>query len=452
MNEKRIVQDIVPNNRRTIRNLSITKRAGIKINKIQEEELPKKVPVIDEDIVDEIVNINNGSNKDNPIKETKKRRIIGTLFTFLIIFLGVAIIAAASSLLYLKAVVTVIPKTAEINTNGTFTANRDAKFPDLAYEIITATSSIEQSVLASDGPMIETKASGMVNIYNEQSAQQTLIAGTRLSNSPGIIYRTVSAIVIPKSRTVDGRLVPGSISVKVIADQSGSDYNSRLNDSVLNIVAFKGTTRYSTVYAKMKTDIIGGFKGNKKNVPDDIKKATVDNMKESLKTKLSEEIKSKVLTDRIMFSDAYIIEYDTPEPSRKDAEHAFISTTATIYGIVFKKNVLIKVIADKDINNFPTTEYDIDGLDSISFSIINQKDFSPRIASPLNFIVKGKVKITGKLNQEELKDKLKGIKLNESPSVFRDYPSIDNAYSRITPFWMRSFPNTSKDITIEVKH
>ena len=433
MNEKRVLQDIVPNDRRTIRNISIN-RLNIKPkNAIEIKKIDKT------DKIERIVN-------------PKKKKALGTLFTFIIIFLGVAIIAVASSLLYLKAVVTVIPKTAELDINGTFTANKDAKFPDLAYEIIIASSSIEQSVSATDGPMVETKASGTVTLYNEQSIQQTLITGTRLSNSPGVIYRTVSAIIIPKARIVDGRTIPGSVSVKVIADQAGSSYNNVWNDSVLNIVAFKGTDRYNTVYAKMKTDILGGFKGNKKNISAEIEKATVDSIKEALKAELVEKIKSKISTDRIMFPNAYSVEYSVSDPIRKDANYALISVKATIYGIVFKKNSFLKIIAEKDINKFPSSEYDTKGLDEINFSIINQKDFSPRQGGPLNFIVKGKVIITGQFNQEELKDKLKGMRLSNSLTIFSSYPAIDNAYSRITPFWMRSYPNLIKDISIELKH
>ncbi|HEY4478440.1 MAG TPA: hypothetical protein VI775_01210 [Candidatus Paceibacterota bacterium] len=464
MNEKRVVQDIVPGNKRTIRNLSIGMRK-VNIDKRKPDILVTGDMSETPDTLDtsEIIEQESDIKKNDIVpsfeeieysqkSDKKKKRLWGTLITFAIIFVGVAIIAAATSLLYLKAVVSIIPKTTEININGTFTANKDAKFPDLPYEIIIDTNTMSQSIPASDGPTVETKAGGTVTIYNTQSSSQTLVAGTRLSNVPGIVYRTVSAIVIPASRSVGGIPTPGSISMKVIADQAGNEYNVELNNNILNIVAFKGGAKYDKVYAKMKTDISGGFKGNKKIIGADIEKATTDNIKELLKVDLMEKIKSSVTYDKVMFTDAYTIEYSPIDIIRKDANSADLSIKATIYGIVFKKDSFVKFIAEKDINKFPSSDYNISGLDDVDFTIINQKDFSPRDGGPVNFTVKGQITLTGEFNQEELKEELKGMKLSESSNIFSRYEAIDNAYSRITPFWMRSFPSVTKDIAIEIKH
>ncbi len=460
MNEKRVVQDIVPGKKRTIRNLSVDdtpppRPRSKKLEKIDNIEKTDKTDRISrvrvvEDDIEEV---------DNRIIEerlhrgsTRKKRVWGTLLTFLIIFVGVAIIATAASLLYLKAVITVVPKVADIDVSGTFTAMKDAKFPDLSYEVIIATSSTEQSVPATSGPAINTKASGTLYLYNEQTNAQTLLTGTRIASIPSIVYRTVSTAVIPKATTVNGKLIPGSISVKIVADQAGSNYNAKITDSIFNILAFKGTDRYGKVYGKMKTDIVGGFKGNKEIIPKDIEKTAIDSMKDSLKTKLLDQVKRTIKSDHIFFPNAYNIEYNVLDPVKKDDNYANLTVVATMYAMNFKNTSFVKFVADKDMNKFPSTEYDIQGLDKLSFSIINQKDFSLKSGTPVNFILKGRLVLTGKFNQEDLKNKLKGIKLTESPTVFGEYKAIDNAYSRISPFWMRSYPNSIKDITIEIKH
>src|SRR3989344_8999889 len=158
MNEKRVVQDIVPGNKRTIRNLSADR---IKTNrrKLEREERETEEK-------GEVGSMNNTENLEK--RQTKKKKIIRTLLAFAVIFIGIFIIATASSLLYLKAVVTIIPKTVKIDINGTFTANKDAKFPDLAYEVKIATSSMRQTVSDTDGPIVENKDSGFVYVYNEQ--------------------------------------------------------------------------------------------------------------------------------------------------------------------------------------------------------------------------------------------------------------------------------------------
>ncbi len=451
MNEKRVVQDIVPGKKRTIRNISVddTPPPKPKPKKIDRTERISRVKVVERDI----------EELDNQIieqkihrGETRKKRVFSTLLTFIIIFVGVAIIITAASLLYLKAVVTVVPRVADIDVGGTFTATRDAKFPDLSYEVAIATSSTHQTVPSTTGPAINTKANGTLYIYNEQSTSQTLLAGTRIANIPSIVYRTVSTVVIPKANIVNGKSVSGVASVKVVADQAGSNYNAKITDSIFNVLAFKGTDRYNKVYGKMKTDIVGGFKGNKEIIPKDIEKTAVDSMKDSLKTKLLEQIKTSIKSDHVFFSNAYNIEYTVMDPVKKDSGYADLTVIATIYAMNFKNNSFVKFVADKDISKFPATEYDIQGLDKLSFSIINQKDFSLKTGTPVNFILKGRIVLTGKFNQDDLKNKLKGIKLTDSPTVFSEYKAIDNAYSRISPFWMRSYPNSTKDITIEIKH
>lgn len=434
MNEKRVVQDIVSNDKRTIRNIPLNR-----VDRLGKPPVSPKIPEI----------------KDYPKpKKTGsfgKSKLAGALITFIIVFVGVSIIALASSLFYLKAVVTIIPKTANLDINGTFTANKGAKSPDLAYTVFVASSSESQSVPASEGPEINTKATGSVYLVNEQKTVQKIVAGTRLSNTPGIIYRTTASVSIPSMKAVNGKDVPGTIEVKVVADKAGEEYNMTYNDNILRMLGFQGSSKYDIVYAKMKTDITGGFSGNKKIIAPDVMTAAVSSMKSSLKSNLQEKAKTLVPSGYISFGDAYDIVYDTVTPQTSDSSRANLSVKASIYVIAFNKDDLIRYIAKKDIDKFPSADYNIVGLDTLSFSIVNQKDFSAQKASPLIFMLKGQAKLVGKFSTDALKDELKGIKLENSSTVFAHYQAIGNASARLTPFWMRSFPNSVKDISIEIK-
>jgi hypothetical protein len=57
----------------------------------------------------------------------------------------------------------------------------------------------------------------------------------------------------------------------------------------------------------------------------------------------------------------------------------------------------------------------------------------------------------GTFSEEQLKNELKGTYLKQSNTIFARYPAIANAYALITPFWMRSFPNSPENIHIEIK-
>ena len=68
----------------------------------------------------------------------------------------------------------------------------------MQYNIITATSTQTKTVNAVKGPLIQTKSKGLVTLYNYNSTTpQKLLAGTRLSDSNNLVYRTTSTVIIP---------------------------------------------------------------------------------------------------------------------------------------------------------------------------------------------------------------------------------------------------------------
>jgi hypothetical protein len=462
MPEKKRVQDIVPTNKRTIRNVPTKKHVPV-----EEEEGEELVPIrrappsisisrsqtrFEQTPPPRRMSTPERIERTEKVSPPGKRRFGGILLTFGIIFVGIAIIAVALSLLYSKAAVTITPKTAEIDINGTFTAKKQgdasATSGSLVYETATTTLSVSQLVPATEGPLIETKAKGTVTFYNEQTVQQKLVPGTRIANADGDIYRTSATIVIPAGKAG----APGTITTAVVADQAGAEYNMPLTGSTaFTVVAYKGTPKFETVYAKLKTAITGGFSGKKTTINADVQKAAVTSLKESLTTKLIDTVKTQIPKDAVLYPGAYVIDYETPDPVSKGAEGAEVTVKGTLSAAYFKKTTLIKSIAAKDLDKFPAPTYNINGLEDMKFSVVNSKDFSPRKATPLIFTLKGPVNLVGTFSETALKDELKGTYLKDSNAIFAKYPSIANAYALITPFWMRSFPNSADKIIIEIK-
>ena len=420
---KNIVQDVIPSNvgreNRTIRRVPV--RPRIVPGRIY-QQVPPRAP-------------------------RRRSRFSGIIVSFLIIFAGIVVIAVALSLLYSKASVTITPKVANFDVKGTFTAKKEVGSA-LMYEVITVSDSAQQTISATDGPLIQTKAKGTAFLYNEQKVQQKIVAGTRLSNSSGLVYRTTTTITIPAMGSAKG-----SVSVGIIADQAGAQYNMTLNvaDTNLKVVAYKGGEKYAVVYGKLKTDLVGGFSGVKKIISPAAQKAAVETLEESLKDKLVAKAEKLVSKDQIFYDNAYTIEYETTEPASSDKNTAVISVKGNIYGVVFKKDSLLKSVAGKELEKFASPSYRVDKMEDLTFSIINAKDFSPKKGTSLIFSLKGPIIIVGTFSEEALKNELKGTYLKESNVIFARYPAISNAYALITPFWMRSFPNSAEKIKLEMK-
>ena len=67
-------------------------------------------------------------------------------------------------------------------------------------------------------------------------------------------------VTIPGTKVENGKTVPGSKEVDVVADKAGAEYNIGLTD--FTIPGFKGSPKFETVFARSKTEMTGGYVGN----------------------------------------------------------------------------------------------------------------------------------------------------------------------------------------------
>ncbi len=428
---KKIVQDIVPAKKRSIRNIPFTESV------INKNPLSVKKSIERQD------------------KKGGKGKISNIFITFIIIFVCIAIIAVAISLFYSKAVVTITPKIIHLQVDGTFTGKKDPKAGELQYEVMTSNYQLSKVVPSTDGPLIQTKAKGIVVLYNDYSTTtQKIIAGTRLSNSKGLIYRTLSSINIPGKKIVSGKIVPGNIEIGIVADQAGENYNLKLSDLLgdFKIIAYKGTAKYDGFYGRLKTDLNGGFSGNKKIISQEVEKSAITELESSIKNKLISQLKTTLPPGYVLYDNGYSIDYDVLNTSSKEANFADITIKGNIYSIMFDSQKLIEFIAGKETRKFPSASYNIKGISDLNFKIMNTKDVSLKKGTSVTFTLKGPLSIIGSFSEMSLKNELKGLNLSMSNSVFIKYPSISNADVLLTPFWMRSFPKSTENIILEYKN
>lgn len=465
MVSKRVVQDIVPSTKkpkRSIRSVPIDDSEYVDMDKVVEEEMEDASPIMikkknrktkfefEEDEESE-------SPASKPIKTKIKSKSSKSpkLLVFLIIFICVATIAVAISLLYTKAIVTITPNKLLLNINGNYISRMASDNQDiLNYQVVTVTDEMYKTIPASEGPMIQTKAKGTITLYNTYSTStQKLMAGTKISNSKNLIYKTSNTITIPGKKLVSGKIVPGSISVGIVADQYGENSNVLLSDTdnEFKVVAYKGSAKYNTIYGKPKTDIDGGYFGKKKIVSPEVASSTILDLQESLKNKLLQNIATVIPKEMVLFNNAYTIEYQKLPQKNMDGNTVNIGVKGSLYGIVFNKIALIEFIAKKQLDDSRLNSYSIDGLDTMKFKILNTRDFSAKKGTALSLSLNGPLTITGTFQESEFKKKLLGIKLKDMDPIIKQYTSIKSVSVLLTPFWMRSFPNSAQNIIIEYK-
>ena len=204
-----------------------------------------------------------------------------------VVLLALAVTAYLLTYVFNSAVVSIIPRSVNINQNSLITLDNTQSPIFEFYELSEKSSA---NINKSSSVDIKSKAKGQITVYNNYDEKpQKLVKNTRLQTSDGKVFRLDNAIVIPgKSATA-----PGSVKAAVHADTYGEEYN--IVSTQMSIPGFKGTTKYAGFYAKNDSNMTGGDMG---------KRYTVSN--EDLKdveAKLIPELESKLREKMLAYND-----------------------------------------------------------------------------------------------------------------------------------------------------
>jgi hypothetical protein len=312
---------------------------------------------------------------------------------------------------------------------------------------------------------VEINAGGSVILYNAYSSQsQRLVAGTRLAGANGLIYRLTSSVVIPGYASSAGlpagqagSIIPGNLAAAIVADQPGASYNISRSDSIsdLKIVAYKGTSKYITLYGRLSSDVTGGFSGMKSTVASGVLASTTASLQASLSASLREKVARSVPAGHIMYQSAYAQSFAAPSVISIGSTTADVTIAGTLYGITFKISDLSAMLAGAaSTSSFGSLPYDTPGLESLSFSMINAKDFSPADKNSLVAKISGSFKLVGIVPVDTLKKAFAGISLAQTGSILKKYASaidIKASSGEIAPPWVSTVPSDVSRISINVQ-
>jgi hypothetical protein len=472
----RRVQDIVPGNHRSIRDIPVEhidkkphlakahrgpfleKVEDVHIHKETLESVPKKAAVLKEDKGGHKIAV----HKSFVEEDAPARRKKGNGMKWFLLSLGILIIVAGigfiASTYFSRATFTIVPKTISVEVNGTYvaqhasaSASQISSAEGLTYETVTVRRVASTTVPATEGPTISTKAQGKLIIYNAYSVTpQQLIAGSRLSNSSGRIYRLTGTITVP---AMEGN-TPGTIAANVIADEPGAVYNISRSASVddFRFLGYKGTPRYEGFYARLSTEISGGYEGKKKTVDPAVLASTTAAIKAALVSDLASHAKEAVPEGYIMYDSMNTTSYSDPAIGGTDPTKAEVSITGVFNGIIFKKTKLATRLAGSQaVNAFGKFSYETPGLEDLDLVIANAKDFSAERKTPLFVKGSGNFKVVGVIPVDEIRSKLAGVPLAHTQEILQEYgPVIQSGSGELVPPWSK-VPSDPKRILVVVK-
>lgn len=436
--ERRVPLTVHASGKKSIRDIPIPERRG-------RDSVVRPTPSLQEEIVlteTERARLRRGEEQDSGSS---------TMMLYVKILVGVLIVAGLagaaffSGLFKQSAVVTVEPKTKTVTLDGSFQAHKEPKDGELGFTVTTLSAEDTQTVPATGEKQVETRASGRIVVFNnESSAPQRLIKNTRFETPEGLIYRISDSIVVPGQKKVNGETVPGSIEVTVYADTPGPRYNIGLSD--FTIPGFKGDLRFQTFFARSKTPMTGGATGAiKTGAPSDIARAR-ESLRAALKDKVLSDAKTQVPGGSVLYEAGASVVYE----SLSAPEDSAVKERATVYVPLFDTAALSVFLAAQTIAGFDGAPVLAQNLSGLSFTP-SMPDLNVSSAEDVAFGLKGSVTFVWQFDQDKLKRDLSGQDKGRVETVLAGFPAISKASVSVKPFWKSSLPSDAANITISIE-
>lgn len=378
-----------------------------------------------------------------------------------LLFIGICIIGLIFylvSTVFSKAEITIkrkrIPN--EINLEIIFDKNIKEINPEkltLPMNLYVFSKEVSQNFQSSGFGKDEKKATGEVTIYNKTLYPQVLVANTRLETPDGKIFRINSRITVPGGVKENENIIPGSISVKVTADQPGPDYNIKpCNESTnckFKIVGFKGTEKYDLFYAYSEKEMTGGAFGTIPIVTnEDLKKAEDVILNEITKI-IDEEIKNKVPPELKIIEGA--ISGFKLTNLQSDAK---AGDNRQFFNVSAQGERIVSAFNERDVKGLLTQYYQNDLEENRAFCDDFELNYSLKEidfkAGTMRVKINGKYFLCPKIYAPRIIDLIQGKSISETIKFFNSLEDLEKAEIKIMPFWVKRIPSNQKNIIINI--
>lgn len=357
----------------------------------------------------------------------------------------VLVIAASFGVLayFSTAKVEVTPNTVSAAVQSPFTATKSTG--DLPYEIITAQKIASQTVKGSGTKTVNTSASGTITIYNAQTKSQKLIANTRFATTAGLIFRIHEAVTVPGGSSSK----PGSLKVRVYADQPGDSYN--VAPTSFTIPGFAGTPQASLVYARSTEAMTGGASGTIPVVDASTEAEARDALTTALAPDLATSLEAQIPSGYLLLPGSATTTYEALAPSPSSTTGMVeVKEQGTITAIVFPNAALAGKIAGSiaglDYQNEPLTLGSTDSLKLVPTSPIDPS------ADSFAFTLAGTASLVYTVDPTRIAAAVAGKTRSAAEVALTNYPEVKRALITLRPFWRQNFPQDPSTITVTVQN
>ena len=374
----------------------------------------------------------------------------------LVVILGVISIVLLGTIIYLStgsAKIDITPQKQPLDIQLKVSSSDKFSFVDTGLnkipgQLFNIEKNASQTFPTTGEKEVAQKARGKITVFNEYgTTPQPLIATTRFQIPEGLIFRTLKGITVPATKVENGKIIPGSINVEVIADKPGQSYN--IPSSKFNIPAFNergDSGRYEKIYGKSSEAMKGGAIGKAKVVMDSDFNTAKQTLTDQVTKDVEDSLKTQTAGLKVINSSA--IKLKEPESTAKIDEAADSFTMAvsgSIKTVGFKEDDLkglIKQFIEKTKNLTVVPEKLTLGYDNITFN---------EVSNTLTFTVNIKGNGYAKIDADKIKTDLSGKNETEIKDYFKGIAGVEVRVI-LNPFWVKRIPTDKERTTLQINY
>jgi len=418
-----------------------------------------KPPKIVKKVEKEVKEIKEFFEKKPVVKHSRKKA--EKKFPFLPVFAGAGVLLLIFAV-YLffklpKAEITIWPKTDVLSFKEAITADKAISEISLENKTIPA-QYLEQEkegteeFSATGSASNDGKASGTITVYNKYDKMEplSLKAGTHFLSDSGKYFVTLSKITVPAGKKQGAKLVPGSVNVKVQAEESGPGYN--IKPAKFSVPKLAGTPYYYSINGESFQAMAGGYTGNIKKVTEDDILQAKDSLGKKLSDEAKESLKKNISSEYILLDEAVSAEILSLSASVKPGTVADkFSYTAKVKakGIIFKKSDVDKLAKDYLASQVKEGRIMLEPSYKIQYAFKSLDIQSGKISIDAEFSAQTY------RNMDKLAVALYSAKKN--PSEINSYingnfgDEISEVKVNLSPYWVTLAPGNEKAVHVDFR-
>lgn len=385
-------------------------------------------------------------HKYNNTESDKTRSSKYILWVIAIVCIGALLFAL--SFLFVKAKITIVPKSIDAVLDQQLNLTKDDKSTDVYFSLVSIEGEEKKNFESGEAKDVSIPATGKVIIYNSYSKNsQNLDINTRLEGSNGKIYKTEKKITVPGISS-DGN--PGKIEVGIYATENGESYNSEPLD--FKILGFKGNPKYNKIYARSVGSINGGFVGKINTLSDIEKEGAYSELGSVLKEKLSKKVADQIPEGFLLYDKAIFFDVLSENIGKGSSDtEVEVSVKGKLYGFIVNEKVLTTKIANNIIEKYNNEDIYLNNIKNLDLTILNAESITEDINN-LSIKLTGNSKFVYRVDPKQVSTDLLGKNKKYFNQIMSDYLNIESANLELFPPWMSVLPDKIEKINITVNY